>query len=464
MKSMLYILLIVFPILLQADIDLQPLFSLTRENPVLGKKDDIRILGPFFEFYKGSKDSTLLSVRPVVSLEKENGRSALDILWPLGGMRERGAGTDFWTFCYYHYTSKDSLSSVNHVFPLVYTARNRENSDSWFVFPFCGDVKRYLNLGETFFIMWPLYVRTKQGSMNNHYIIWPFFGWGSGEKGNHIRIFPLYLSREIHEQRVTSSYLWPLLTVSKSLNPKNPGYAVFSFPLGGHSEWGGMKHSAVLWPFFTWKNNADGSFIRHLPWPLFQYGKGVRGESFTNVWPFFGLSSSQESRHAYFLWPLGTYQKAESERRLNTWLCFFPFYWDFRKQQLKNSVIEYRRRHIWPLISVFDEGKTQVIRGLDLIPAKRVGGWERNLLPWITLFEYRKNECGESWEILWNMFGGTYTKKSSRFHIGPFYSQESSEADNFFEMKTLFGLYQFRSSAEESRSRFFYFLDISVKK
>ncbi len=443
-----------------ADVNLPPLVVYSSENEVTETSGHLRILGPLFESYK-KQDASVIALRPFWSTKTDGDISGTDVLWPLFTHRSLPSGDFWWLLPYFHYSAKNSSAYENFLAPFLYLGRHRDGSLSWFFFPLAGDVREFLSLGQNQFVLWPLYWHNRKNGLESTGILWPVFNQAHGNGVEKIRVFPFYASSQVDGVRLNRSWLWPLLTTAESLRKDQNGFAVFSFPLGGYENWGELRSWSLLWPFFTWQSK-DNAFVLNAPWPVFRYGTGNREESVLFIWPLWGHTDSKDSSYAFFLWPCGLYLFSRTPESCERWLCMLPVYWS-RKEYGKEpeKIPEQRWRHVWPLVSVCDdyEQKTSTIRGLDLIPFKRPGVFERNYTPFLTLFQVTNTEKGMSFDILWGFVRCTDAERTSGFAIGPFYMQKTDRDRDSFECDVLFGLVQVASEREKSSCRLFYLLD-----
>lgn len=465
MRLLPILLFLLFPLCrtLAAEVVIPPFTTCTGYgNPVTGKQFELRVLGPLFELSGDGGTELSVSVRPLFGFKKSDRESGMEAVWPFAAARSKPSGDVLWVFPYFRYTGPDSRGSGNFVAPLCYWASRSDGTWDWLVFPFAGDVNELFSLGHTRFLLFPLLLETRKNGMDTRSVLWPLFSHSAGRNEEKIRLLPFYASRRIDGLRRNQAWLWPLLTSAHSLSPDMPGYAFFSFPLGGYEQWGNFTGSSVLWPFFTWKSRTDSSFSVNAPWPFFRYGRGAHGESVLYIWPLWGRSVSANAHFSFWLWPVGWYSESRTPQTVRTWRCVLPLYWSMYSRDRKSGKDISRWRHFWPLISAVSENGRETVRVPDLMPLKRVGAVERNYAPLWTLFQLDRSEHGCNLDFLWGMFGWMKSGTRSRLVIGPFYSQYEDREKNFSESQIFFGLVRTRTSPGKNTCSLFYLFDFSL--
>lgn len=465
MRLLPILLFLLFPLCrtLAAEVVIPPFTTCTGYgNPVTGKQFELRVLGPLFELSGDGGTELSVSVRPLFGFKKSDRESGMEAVWPFAAARSKPSGDVLWVFPYFRYTGPDSRGSGNFVAPLCYWASRSDGTWDWLVFPFAGDVNELFSLGHTRFLLFPLLLETRKNGMDTRSVLWPLFSHSAGRNEEKIRLLPFYASRRIDGLRRNQAWFWPLLTSAHSLSPDMPGYAFFSFPLGGYEQWGNFTGSSVLWPFFTWKSRTDSSFSVNAPWPFFRYGRGAHRESVLYIWPLWGRSVSANAHFSFWLWPVGWYSESRTPQTVRTWRCVLPLYWSMYSRDRKSGKDISRWRHFWPLISAVSENGRETVRVPDLMPLKRVGAVERNYAPLWTLFQLDRSEHGCNLDLLWGMFGWMKSGTRSRLVIGPFYSQYEDREKNFSESQIFWGLVRTRTSPGKNTCTLFYLFDFSL--
>ncbi|MBO7148129.1 MAG: hypothetical protein J6W81_10325 [Lentisphaeria bacterium] len=444
-----------------ADLMLPPFFCYEPENTVTGDCGRIRILGPLLEIKNQQKENSQINISPIMSLKQAEQKLGLDILWPFFMIRDEGNARIVWAFPFFHHSTDVSNTHDNYFAPLVFAGKRPDGTPSWFVFPFAGDVTDFMGLGQVRFLLFPLYCNSKRYGMESHSILWPLIGWATGKSEEKFRLFPFYMRRELKGVRVNESYLWPLLSTARSLQKNRQGYSFFSFPLGGYEKWGSLTNRSFLWPFFTWKTNADSSFVINAPWPFFRYGQGIKNESVLFFWPFWGRSVSEQTEFSFYLWPFIIRLATKSGQHRENWNCILPLYWHQEKWKGDNPQPISNRHHVWPLFSVEQNQDSQKIESLSLIPFNKIGAAYRLYSPLFRFFSLQKNRDGFYLDLLWGFFSLTDTEIISKWNIGPLFSREADSSRAKVEYDFFFGLFKFRKTADKNSCKLLYCIEFT---
>ena len=440
-------------------INLPPLLVFEPDNPVTGRKNRLRILGPLFEHERKADGASMTAIRPFWSAEtKSDGRSAADVLWPLSMYRKTRSGSYFWLLPYFLTRGKND-SCEHYLFPFWFLERHADGQYSWFFFPLGGDMRKFFSYDRLQFCLFPLYKYGEKNHAVTRTVLWPVFSAEQAPGMHSFRIFPIYSARTVDGIRENRSILWPLANYAYSL--KNPDdFAFFSFPLGGYEQWGGLTSLTVLPPVFSWKEYQNRRKALSVLWPFFKYGAAEDGtESCLYFWPFWGKAVSDQAYYSFFLWPTGLNLQTETETQRTIRRAFLPFYLSSRKYGIPEMKMLSDYTHLWPLVSRHADGRGTRITGLDFIPMKRLGFAERNYAAFWRLFEVIRNESGFAFDLLWGFSRGYRSENADGFSIGPFYAQDCSGGESEYDI--LFGLLHLRNQKENTRVRLFYRLEFS---
>ena len=440
-------------------INLPPLLVFEPDNPVTGRKNRLRILGPLFEHERKADGASMTAIRPFWSAEtKSDGRSAADVLWPLSMYRKTRSGSYFWLLPYFLTRGKND-SCEHYLFPFWFLERHADGQYSWFFFPLGGDMRKFFSYDRLQFCLFPLYKYGEKNHAVTRTVLWPVFSAEQAPGMHSFRIFPIYAARTVDGIRENRSILWPLANYAYSL--KNPDdFAFFSFPLGGYEKWNGLASVTVLPPVFSWKEYQNRRKALSVLWPFFKYGAAEDGTgSCLYFWPFWGKAVSDQAYYSFFLWPTGLNLQTETETQRTIRRAFLPFYLSSRKYGIPEMKMLSDYTHLWPLVSRHADGRGTRITGLDFIPMKRLGFAERNYAAFWRLFEVIRNESGFAFDLLWGFSRGYRSENADGFSIGPFYAQDCSGGESEYDI--LFGLLHLRNQKENTRVRLFYRLEFS---
>lgn len=276
------------------------------------------VVSPLFAHYtEPSVDGRFVDVLyPVITYDRFGSESRLQILQLLsfsGGQDQQQARSGMWT-----------------VFPFLFVRRSENPEQNYTAFwPLYGQLKNRLFRDETRFVLWPLWVQTRQrdvvtdnylvpfvhvrrgdglrgwqvwplvgherkglttrtnvvgevepvGGHVKGFLLWPFYAWGeqglgTEERATHRMLLPFY-SRQAAPERETRTYLWPFgwtTTVDRQV---------------------GYREDSVLWPVFGMAR-----------------GEGKRVDRF---WPLFGQARDATRTSRFVLWPLFSRRTAVME-------------------------------------------------------------------------------------------------------------------------------------------------------
>ncbi|MBI1292044.1 hypothetical protein GC173_12500 [bacterium] len=193
-------------------IALHPIFSWHRNRATGGR--DFDILWPIFtdtyraergkaKDYKSTYLFPLFFQRKETRFGQQNRDQMILPIWFKGKQGERGRYTILFPFIWYAYNARLAAP----LFP------PREQTFAA-IFPLIGDFRGYHNRDRIFFFLWPLYVKSSEGTGENYNevqsILWPFLGKYGGHKTSGFRLWPLvaYTSKEGEYKR--AFWIWPL--------------------------------------------------------------------------------------------------------------------------------------------------------------------------------------------------------------------------------------------------------------
>ncbi len=446
------------------DINLPPFLVYTPENEVTGARSHLRILGPLYESYERN-GVRVTAFRPLFSWEsRQDGRAAADFLWPLSIYRKTRFGTYFWLLPYFNSTGRNQ-SYEHFLFPCLFLERHKDGRYSWSVFPLYGDLNNFFSYSHFRYILFPLYLHTEKKEVSSNGFCWPLLNVESGPESERFRIFPLYAVSRMDGERENVSILWPLWNSARSLKKDSGDFAFYSFPLGGYESWKELTGFTAFSPFFSYKEIAGRQVTYGILWPFVKYGYSLRENDpqySLYFWPFWGRSISRNSYYAFFLWPMGLSMDFQTDSKETLWRCFLPFYLSRREYEKNTRRPITAYDHVWPFFSRRSVNGHSMIVGMDPIPVKKLGFFERNYAAFWRLFRVDYNAQGRSFDFLWGFGRGFETKHSGGFAVGPFYSEKHCARTETSVRDIAFGLVKVEKDKKQSRLRLFYCLDFSI--
>ena len=164
----------------------------------------------------------------------------------------------------------------------------------------------------------------------------------------------------------------------------------------------GVRSHAVLWPFFSWKDEPREA---------------------VGVWPFWGWSRLRESSHLYVLWPLFTHGKYDEDRdtsgKGSSWMVW-PLYGEVSR------VRETQRLVLPPFFSWAETPQTWRLRCpwpfVDIECGTKRDRW--SVWPFVEHSVQKRYADGGADDDIWRFGWQLVEKTRSRLNIFPFFTME----------------------------------------
>ncbi len=310
-------------------------------------------------------------------------------------------------------------------FPLYFQQRSSDPSQNYTaVFPFYGHLQNRLFRNEIFFVMWPIYARTRKGEVVTDNYLVPFFDvrHGPGLKG--WQLWPFY--GEEHKEITTRKdmfgdletvpghdslfAMWPIYYNQHSdLGTTNPVWNNGALPFYALERSPQRDSTTVLWPFFSHVIDREQKYREwDAPWPLIEYARG-EGKHTTRVWPFFSHARSPTLEDNWYFWPVYKVDRIRSAPlfRQRRRVLFFV-YSDVLEKNTETGQFR-RRTDLWPLFK-----RTRRLDGnrrfqaFALLESWTLGSHkiERDYSPlWsIWVSEHNPKTRANSQSLLWNLY------------------------------------------------------------
>lgn len=457
-----------FPVFAENDLVAGPLFS---EFPLtIGNGHRTEILGPlFYDEQNGPEKTWALppffshETRPDIHQRED------DFLYPL--LTYENFGTQYrWQFIQLFSTSggedpNNSFKKRVTIFPFYFRQRSTEPEKNYTAFfPFYGEIKNRLFRDDIYFIMFPVYGRTRKHDVVNQNYLYPFFNVRYGDGMHGWQFWPIF-----GEEHKTVTYqtnhwgdvskigghdhyfaLWPIhFWQNNNIGTDNPQKIRADLPFYYVMRSSQRDSTSVLWPFFNWMNDRAKKYREwELPYPFIVVARG-EGKTTTRVFPFFSRSHNATMEDNFYLWPLYKFNHIHSPPldRKRTRILFYLFQNTVDKNT--ETGLDKRRVDLWPFFvyhrDFHGDTRLQLIAPIEsVLPNNR--GVERNWSPlWSIWISENNPQTGASSEsFLWNLF---------RHESSP-----ESKKTSF-----LFGLFQFQSNAKSKSVRLFYIPVIKTK-
>lgn len=447
------------------DFSLGPLFNIDHDEGENSK--EINALGPFIT-YKKSDTSSEFGLRPLFYWvkDKEADFTGLDFLYPFstyGRSYEDWRAQSFFYLLSYRSTEvQDGFRDREFtLFPLIFSKSAREEGDSYFaLFPIYGRLKNRFFRDEINFFLFPLFLQTRKGEDTNNSVLWPFFGYYTGNQEG-FRAWPLYGYRKKEDVLDEKFILWPIY-VSKERVFYGERMRYFSvFPFYSDFDSPQREHNTYLWPLFSHQVDKKRGIERwDTPWPLINFTRGTEREN--RVFPFYAREIDDGDKEGFYLWPIYKYNTAtyEDYRRDRERVLFY-LYSDVEENPIIEGGRSGRRIDVWPLFSYRrDREGNRSFHLLSLLEPFLSGneGIERNYSPFWRLYEWEKDKDGKTTaSFLWNTYRRESGDKGTRVHLKPIiplfsYVGVGKESSVDF----LGGLFGYRSDSYEKTVKLFF--------
>jgi len=344
------------------------------------------------------------------------------------------------------------------LFPIYFQQRSPVPEENYTALvPLYGHLDHRLFRDDIFFVMFPMFSRTRKKDVVTYNYVYPIFHLRYGNNLEGWQFWPIvgherkavttvtngFGDTEIiggHEQRFV---LWPLhLDERTGLGTDNPAHqqvtpGVYSFLRSPHRD-----STTVIWPFFSHVTDREKKYNEwQLPWPFVIFARG-EGKTENRVFPFYSHAESAHMESAFYLWPIYKYnhyhegaldwartrilfflysdtvQKnlgtGQAQRRID----FLPFY--THKRDYNGST----RLQIFTVLEPFLPNSKSIERNYSQI-------WS------VWRSENNTKTAASSQSLLWNLYRNDQTPESKKCSL-------------------LFGLLQYQSNPGGKRLRLFY--------
>jgi hypothetical protein len=432
-----------------------PLFIYSEDEDREGKALDV--LGPFFSYRKDTKEQDL-AFRPFFYRKEEPQRTFLEYLYPLGKYERTDEEVRSYLMPLYSTRrdlTKPETEKKERTFFLAIWGETDQGEKYGGVFPFYGRLKKRFSKDEMSFVLWPLYSHSREGENQTTTILWPIFSLTSGGGKEGWKVWPLAGHENKKNDYDKTFYLWPIFHFEKRhLYTDDPTTIQMAIPFYVSMTSSRREHKGVLWPFFTYTHDEDDHYTqRDFPWPFVQWAKGD-DKSILRVFPFYGRKYWEGREQGYLLWPIYSYTRYgddDHRKEDNRFLLFSKDEMDVWKNRDQKE----RRLRVWPLFYHREEKEGGVyIYWPCLIPFD-FDGFERNWVPLLSLYEYRRNPQGASEsKFLWGFYTHRQSSLRELYELSFLMTYYKAAEVSYFAL--LRGLFEYRTGKEQCALRFLY--------
>ncbi len=446
----------------QPDVDLG--LIVMREQSAQRESERLRLLGPFVEHAWSRTGGTFTAVRPFFSAYRtaDGDQSHLHVLWPFFSSYRRGPERS-WNVLLTLWGRQADLRREDAAYqylllPVLAYGRTREGETYGGFFPLAGHLRDVLGRDELDFLLFPLYLHTRQGRVNTWHFLFPIYSRTVGPDQGRWRIFPFY--GNAHEPGINRHFvLWPLWNHVRYSAPRDPGYAYLLFPLVSRVKTERQRSWGVVPPLFRWSRYSDG-WEAMAPWPFVQISRHGEAKK-TWIWPLWGEKRKGGEHSAFYFWPLGWKHTVLRPGQRQESCLFAPFFYTEKRYDLQMPGGEKStssRGRIWPLASWQQGGEDFSFRTLELWPFAPAHAVERLYAPFWTLYSHDRMDGRVRDEVLWGLFRRSRGGSDVHTSLFPLFSWGGDRETDRFYWQFLKGFLEYEREGETRGFRFLYFL------
>ncbi|NQT19569.1 MAG: hypothetical protein HQ592_07680 [Planctomycetes bacterium] len=360
---------------------------------------------------------------------------SLHSIFPFFVHRKDKASDKTWVLPFYLRTNKlmaDGRRNIDHmIFPLFWWGTSPPEEKYFAFFPFYGTIRSRLARDEIFFVMFPIYGRSKlKGHVANN-VLFPLIAWTYGGDRRSSRVLPFYSRFKVAGEPEIWSILWPFIHFSRSTGEERlPRNYFYFFPLLGWDRTMTQHKWTALWPFFSGGTKPGTDYYQWIgPWPIVRFQKD-RGLLRRQIWPFYGYLYQYKGTTRYIMWPVYRHYYKDTEKfRQREWFILYllqnKIYYD------KITGQEQIRRMFWPFFRYFKKGDgSKHFMAFSLLWYWNERGFERNYSRFWRIFEYVKNPDADetSWRFVWRLIRYDRVKNYRTFNVlGPLFRYEHED-------------------------------------
>lgn len=473
---------------------ISPLYSVY-ENKELGRKST-HVIWPFWISERraqswAAEDRTSTSVFPLFHRMKE-----VD--------QKYGPNQNQYLFPFYYQGSQKAQNGRYFIlFPFIWYAENARMVVPLFpkrpqtfaaFWPFIGHFENYWNRHTIDYVLWPLYVRSIEGSdekndkITHYSFIWPIFGIYKSDVMGGFNVWPLVSRVNKPDEYLRAYWLWPLGQYRYEVVPEwtdkrseetwflpfyidadTPKYKFkMVFPFYGDLNMKGRRSQGYALAIYNTNENYRSGIRNHrLLWFLFRWTTKIepntRYDDFTlhpepmqggGFFPFYTNQWNSQKRRVLAPWPIYTYRKDTDPDQIYTRQFLFPLFGRTEKSFPATENGPQRltevKRYVWPFYrkTTLDDGSTYT-NIPQLFPGLEINAIDRNFSPFWSIYRAERDpKTGARNE---QVFGSLY--RTAKESDGSRHKQlnllvykgkwsKDAEGNRSGEAKVLFGLFK----------------------
>ena len=429
-----------------------PLFIYSEDEEKDGKALDI--LGPFLSYRKNSQE-TEFAFRPLFYRKQEPQHLFLEYLYPLGKYEETDREVESYLMPFYS-TRRDltrpEMKKKERTFFLAIWGETEQGEKYGGFFPIYGHLKKRFGKDEINFFLWPLYSSSREGENQTTTFLWPIFTRTEGGGRNGWKVWPLAGHETKENDYEKSFFLWPFFISEKRyLYTDDPTTINMILPFYVSMTSSKRRHHAVLWPFFSHTYDEDDRYTQwDFPWPFVQRAEG-NDKSIFRIFPFYGHKYWEGREQGFRLWPIYTYNRHDDgdyRREFNRYLLFSKD----ETNEWKSRGEKERKLRVWPFFYSRQEKDGGAYAYFPCLIPFDFQGLERNWIPILSLYEYRRNSKGASEaKFLWGFYTHRQSSLRELYELSFLLTYYKAEEVSYFGL--LKGLLEYRTGKERCALR-----------
>ena len=424
--------------------------------------EGLEAVGPLYYEHE-TEEGRLWALPPLVSsfTSHDRERGEVFVLPPVFSYRKYG---DDWRWQLGQWINRSHVDSMAdkelkrfNLFPFFfYQDAPDPKRDYWAIFPLYGQLKGRMFRDEAEFVAFPLWLKSRKGTMTTRNVVFPFVhfrdgpgldGWQFWPLAGHEHLEPSTRTNVADEVEVVAGHdktfaVWPLWFRNRTgLGTENTNRVDALLPLYYGERSPLRDHTAVMWPFVSWTEDRGEKFHQwNAPWPLVGFAHG-EGKTLKRVLPFFSVGHTKTLRAETYLWPLYRRRRLDTEsfQRDRRQVAIF-LYSDQTDRTVGTDKVS-RRIEMWPFFHwTRDAEGRERLQALTVIePFGRGTGMRRNWAPLWSLWRAESNPStgASSQSLLWNLYRRETTPERTKGSL-------------------LFGLVRYQKTSAGTRWRWFH--------
>src|ERR1017187_2501372 len=253
-------------------------------------------LGPFF-YFEEKESQKIWAVPPLLSrtfdpaTESEEfdfvypiltyARFGVEYRWQLMQVLSFSGGKD----------PDDASRDRFTIFPFYFQQRSTKPQQNYTAFfPIYGDIKNRFFRDDIFFVMFPIYSKTRKADIVTRNYLYPFFDVRHGNALNGWQFWPLPGEEHKAPPTRTNGFgdvqivgghdnffaLWPIFFNDRNgIGADNPQHQQATLPLYSYLRSPQRDSTAVIWPFFNYIDDREKKYHEwEMPWPIIVFARG----------------------------------------------------------------------------------------------------------------------------------------------------------------------------------------------